>query len=75
MIGIIRVSEIPKMLISLLAGIALIGGYIAILAHFPRLAHLPEGVLLVLFLLLLWASFAIGDYVWQWVEDHSTRPR
>jgi hypothetical protein len=71
MIGFIRVSDIPKMLVSFVVGIVLIGGFFWVLASFPNLLKLPEWVFIGIMLLILWVSFSAGEYIWERIRDRS----
>jgi hypothetical protein len=69
MIGFIRIADIPKMLVGFVVGVILFGAFLLILREFPSLMrHTPEWVLIGAVLLVLWASFELGDYIWERVS-------
>lgn len=69
MIGFIRVSDIPKMLVGFVVGIVLTGGFLAVLARFPNLPkHLPEWFFPVVLVLIFWASYTAGEYIWERID-------
>lgn len=70
MIGSIRISDIPEVIIALVVGIILILGSVQILDRFPGLIErIPDGVYLIAFLLLAGVSYACGHYIWEWILD------
>jgi hypothetical protein len=74
MIGFIRIADILKMLIGLLVGILLFGGFALAMESFPDLRRrTPEWVFAVAILLIFWAAIESGEPIWEWIQDHSKR--
>jgi hypothetical protein len=47
-------------------GCALLGGFFFVLERFPNLMkHLPEWAFMGVMLLIIWASYAAGKYIWE----------
>lgn len=69
MIGYIRIADIPQFLISLVIGIVLAIGFVAIFEHFNFWGDTAAAVAAVLFIGILAFSIWAGHRIWNWIED------
>jgi hypothetical protein len=71
MTGFIRIADIPKIIVGLVASLLLYGAFALIVHSFPALRKLtPEWAFLVVILLIFWAALESAEHLWERIRYH-----
>jgi hypothetical protein len=66
MTGFIRIADIPKIIVALVAGLLVCGAFAFRVQSFPALRKLaPEWAFMVVILLIFWAALESAEYLWE----------